>query len=62
MSKRKYRQLASWCEHCDDGQMVRSDYLRGFVCADCDCALDEMERDIADEAMSVSNADDYGDN
>ena len=32
------------CEHCDSesGPMVREDRLRGFVCSDCDAAMDEM--------------------
>jgi hypothetical protein len=50
MNKRKYQQLTSWCEHCDDGQLVRKDYLRGFVCKHCDCSLDEMQREEQDIA------------
>lgn len=32
------------CEHCDGerGSYVRNDYLRGYVCPDCDSSLDEM--------------------
>ena len=36
------------CEHCDGerSDRVRHDELRGFVCPDCDSALDEMLDEI----------------
>lgn len=32
------------CEHCDagGGTPLRNDHLRGWICEECDSALDEM--------------------
>jgi hypothetical protein len=48
---RRYRtpQLRELCEHCDGPRPTRNDYLRGYVCRDCDSALDAMDAEAAKE-------------